>query len=395
MSEKKYPLILKAMSETPWAVTLDMWVQIREIIDFRSKGGKLTHEEIRERIGVRKPAAPQFFEIENGERFEAYVYSEMPEGMSLPPPHLASLEPRAARRPAKATSGTVAVLPMFGVISPRLSAMEEGSGGLSLERFSKVFREQVNDPVVKAIVLNIDSPGGSAAGVAEFAEEVFAARKEKHIVAIANHMAASAAFWIASAADELVVSTSGAVGSVGVFMAHIDISELEKMLGVKTTLISSGKFKTEGNPFEPLTEAALEHFQDISDDIFEMFVNGLARGRGVSAAKVRRDFGEGRMALAEDAVSRGMADRVATLDKVLFDLGAKGARKGMRAEGDTPAFSQEELEFIAHRDLPGKSELFGLDETKKPARVEEDQNDDELKTQLEQRSRRLSLMRMS
>ena len=367
MPDKKYPLILRAMSESPWAVTLDKWMQIREIIDFRSRGGKLTHEEIRERIGVKKSDVPQFFETSGFQ---------------------------AANRPSKATAGKVAVLPMFGLISPRLSEMDESSGGLSLERFSKVFREQVNDPGVKAIILNIDSPGGNAAGVAEFADEVFAARKEKHIVAIANHMAASAAFWIASSADDLVVSTSGEVGSIGVFMAHTEISELEKMMGVKTTLISSGKFKTEGNPFEPLTPEALEHFQGIADNVFGMFVSAVARGRGVSAAKVKRDFGEGRMALAEDAVTRGMADRVATLDKVLFDLGAQGERKGMRAEvnpeGDSMTItgdgSGDSLPEISESDLRF---LEGV-----PLVETEEENTENLDADSEDRDRRIRIMEL-
>jgi ClpP class serine protease len=97
--------------------------------------------------------------------------------------------------------------------------------------------------------------------------------------------------------------------------------------GVKVTLISAGKFKTEGNPFEPLSDEAREAFQADIDAFYAMFTNDVAKGRGASADDVRSGFGEGRMVMARDAVKAGMADRVATFDETVARL----------ARGDVPA----------------------------------------------------------
>jgi signal peptide peptidase SppA len=157
-------------------------------------------------------------------------------------------------------------------------------------------------------------------GVDELSKMIYDARGSKPIVAVANHLMASAAYWIGTAADELVVTPSGEVGSIGVFAAHQDVSAAMEKEGVKTTLISAGKYKTEGNPFEPLTDEAHASIQARVDDYYSMFTKAVARNRGVNVADVRGGFGEGRVVGAQQAVSLGMADRVATLDDVISGL---------------------------------------------------------------------------
>jgi capsid assembly protease len=195
-----------------------------------------------------------------------------------------------------------------------------GEGAMTYERLAQTFRKALQDPAVGAIVFDIDSPGGSAYGLMEFAGEVYAARSQKKIVAVANSMAASAAFWIGSAAEELVITPSGEVGSVGVFGAHEDHSKELEQAGIKVTLISAGKYKTEGHPFGPLSEESLAYLQTQVETTYEQFVQALARHRATTVAKVRKDFGEGRVVGAKEAVERGMADRVATLDETLARL---------------------------------------------------------------------------
>src|SRR5690606_12609791 len=111
---------------------------------------------------------------------------------------------------------------------------------------------------VGTIVLDVDSPGGGVYGVAEFAEEIYKARGQKRIVAVANSMAASAAYWIATAADELVVTPGGEVGSIGVYMLHEDWSGAYEKAGIKPTVIKFGENKAEGIDVEPLSESAQE-----------------------------------------------------------------------------------------------------------------------------------------
>jgi signal peptide peptidase SppA len=240
-------------------------------------------------------------------------------------------------RPSK-VSGNVGVLPIRGVITHRSSFFSELFGDASIEKLSEDLDMMVKNPNIGAIVLDVDSPGGSVSGVMEFAAQVMEARNSKKIVAVANTDAASAAYWIASAADELVVAPSGSVGSIGVFMIHHDISEMMKADGVNTTIIKAGKYKAEGNPFQPLSEEAQAAFQAEIDKYYGHFTASVAKGRGVKASQVREGFGQGRMVMAEDAISAGMADRVGTLADTLKRMGVKSEsdRKFLSGEAETP-----------------------------------------------------------
>ena len=243
-------------------------------------------------------------------------------GHKLDPAVLRAQFPEAAARANPRAAGNVAVLPLYGVIAQRMGLMSEFSGGTSTERFGAAFRQAVNDPNVKAIVIDTDSPGGSVGGVAELADEIYRARGSKPIVAVANSMAASAAYWIAASADEVVVTPGGVVGSVGVISAHTDISKAAEAQGVKTTFITAGRFKAEGNEWEPLGDEARAARQSIVDDYYGLFVNAVARGRGVAVGDVRGGFGEGRVVTAKRAVAAKMADRVGTLRDTLQRFGA-------------------------------------------------------------------------
>jgi signal peptide peptidase SppA len=146
----------------------------------------------------------------------------------------------------------------------------------------------------------------------------------KPIVAHVNATGASAAYWIASAADEVVVTPSGQVGSVGVFSAHDDVSKMMDELGVKTTLISAknSPYKVEGNPYEPLGDDARDYMQGRVDEAYGNFVKALARNRNVAQSHVNENFGKGRMVTAPEAVERGMADKVGTLHETLQRFGS-------------------------------------------------------------------------
>jgi len=284
----RYQRTLKAVGESPWAILPEVLATIVEILALRKEGRKLSEEEIRERIGVVRA------------------------------------------QPKPQDRGGVAVLPLQGVIIPRASMFSEVSGATSLEKWVGTFREALQDEKVSSIVLDVDSPGGMASMVPEVASEIRTARGSKPIVAVANTMAASAAYWIASQADRLVVSPSAQVGSIGVFAAHDDISKMQEQLGVKTTLVSAGKFKTEGNPFEPLSEEARGAMQKTVDEIYRMFVGAVAKGRGTTTKAVRSGFGEGRVVMARAAVEEGMADEVATIEEVVAGLQRGSSRTAAR-----------------------------------------------------------------
>jgi len=246
---------------------------------------------------------------------------------------LSAAEIQAVTKPGRPSSisGGIQVLPLFGTIVPRANVMTEMSGGTSAEMFGKAFRAAIADPNIGAVVMDVDSPGGAVQGIDELANEIYRARGTKPIVAVANHLAASAAYWIATA--ELVVSPSGEVGSIGVFAAHDDVSKAQENIGVKTTLVSAGKYKTEGNPYEPLTDESRASIQKRVDEYYGMFTAAVARARGVPVSNVQNGFGEGRVVGAKEAVRLGMADRIGTLDDTI-------ARLQKRAKGATAASAE-------------------------------------------------------
>jgi signal peptide peptidase SppA len=233
--------------------------------------------------------------------------------------------------PRVSDGGMAGIISLFGLISRSV-----------LNQVTSFFRFALNDRGISSILFQIDSPGGAIDGVPEFADEIFAARGRKKIIAIANTMAASAAYWIASSAEELVVTPSGSLGSIGVFAVHEDLSKALDMAGVKVSLVSAGKYKVEGNPYEPLSHGARQNTQYQVNAFHQMFVQAVARGRNVSSLDVRTKFGEGRIVLAADAVRARMADRVATLDQTLARLGV-GNRKSARAASSTLATLRREL----------------------------------------------------
>lgn len=232
---------------------------------------------------------------------------------------------RDRRQPT--TSRSVAVLPVLGTLAKRMDLLGESSGGTSTDALGREIDKLLADDSVGAIVLDIDSPGGESFGVQELSDKIFAARSVKPIVAVANPEAASAAFYIASAAKEIVVTPSGWAGSVGVVMLHTDMSQLNETVGVKFSYIYAGKYKVEGNPDEPLSDDSRAYYQGEADKIYDQFVRDVARNRNVTPAVVRSDYGQGRMLRAKEAKAAGMIDRVETLEQTIDRLAARIQQK--------------------------------------------------------------------
>jgi len=222
------------------------------------------------------------------------------------------------RPPTRSSTGRIAVVPIYGVIMQRSDYRWE----TSTEETGALLDALIARPDVDSIVLDINSPGGTVSGTPELAEKIFNARGEKKIVAVANSMAASAAYWIGSAASEFVVTPSGAAGSIGVWNMHIDQSKMLETFGVKASIISAGKYKVEGNSFEPLGEEARAEMQRVVDEYYDQFVSAVARNRGVTSSAVKGGYGEGRVLTASRAKDAGLVDRVATMSQVLGRLGA-------------------------------------------------------------------------
>jgi signal peptide peptidase SppA len=307
-----YEHIIAFVYNSVWAILPAKLQVILEVLQYRAAGGAYSADEVRARVGARR---------------------------EQPQPYLVAIDGAlvaAAGQGGQRSGGAIQVLPLFGMIAHRIDMMMESSGGTSTERFTQQFRQAMSDPQVGAIVIDVDSPGGTVDGVPELADEIYRARGTKPIVAVADGMAASAAYHIASSASELLVSPSGEVGAIGVWSAHQDASGFYANEGIKTTLISAGKYKTALNPYEPLRAEAQALLQARVDAFYGMFVKAVARNRGVSADTVRNGFGEGFVVGAGEAVRQGMADHVGTLDDAITR-----ASKLMRQAGSARSASAE------------------------------------------------------
>jgi signal peptide peptidase SppA len=234
---------------------------------------------------------------------------------------------------ANAGSG-IAVLPLYGVVTQRGNMVDDisGPGSTSTQQFTSALRQVLADDTVGQILIDIDSPGGSVYGVAELATEIIKARAQKPVVAVANSLAASAAYWIGCAASEFYVTPGGEVGSIGVWQAHFDYSKALEEEGVKTTLVSAGKFKVEGNPYVPLDPEALAFMQSRVDDYYNAFIQAVAVGRGVTVDDVRNGMGEGRVLGADAALAQRMVDGIASFDDVLARMQTKVTGNAVRSQ---------------------------------------------------------------
>lgn len=247
---------------------------------------------------------------------------------------------------AARSGGSIAVLPIHGVMSQRASEMEKACAGLvSVEELSQAFSALVDSDEVSAIVLDWDSPGGSTYGVQEFADQVRAARGIKPIVSQVNSLMASAAYWVGSAADEIVVTPSGRAGSIGVYSIHEDISKMLEKEGIATTIIKEGEHKIASHPFGPLSAEGREQIESLVKESAYAFRGAVADNRKVTRKTVVESFGDGKVFGADELVKRGMADRVGTLQDTLGRLGVP-SKKRAAAEQARATFANGEVPAI-------------------------------------------------
>lgn len=206
----------------------------------------------------------------------------------------------------------VAVLPISGPIFRHANLFTQCSGATSIESLATDFRQAVDDRAVQAIILEINSPGGEVDGTSEFAQQVFEARGEKPVVAYVSHLGASAAYWIASACDEVVCADTGCLGSIGVVGAA-RISKDKNLI----EFVSSQSPNKRPNPE---TEAGRAQLQKHVDDLADVFIQTVARNRDMAAEDVIRQGGAGGILVGQHAVDAGLADRLGTLEGLIAEL---------------------------------------------------------------------------
>ena len=215
-------------------------------------------------------------------------------------------------------SGKVAVIPIHGTLVRRTSGIEAESGLASYTGIAAQLDAALASPEIAAILLDIDSPGGESGGVFDLADRIRAASEVKPVWAVANDMAFSAAYALASAAARVFVARTGGVGSIGVIAMHVDQSVKDAHDGVRYTAVFAGERKNDLNPHEPISNEAHAVLKAEVDRIYDLFVETVARHRGLDADAVRAT--EAGLFFGPDAVATGLADAVGSLDDALTQL---------------------------------------------------------------------------
>ena len=230
------------------------------------------------------------------------------------------------------TLGVVTII-LFGAIWWISSFVAKDGGGdltardkLALVRIEGVITESEDivrqikkyreDSSIKGIVLRIDSPGGAVGPSQEIYKEVLKTTEGKKVVASMGGLAASGGYYIASAANRIFANPGTITGSIGVIMAFSNFEELMKKLGLKTTVIKSGKFKDVGSPVRELTEEERKILQSVSDDIHGQFIEAVAKGRNLKIESVK-ELADGRIFSGRQAMESGLIDELGTLEDAI------------------------------------------------------------------------------
>ncbi len=275
----------------------------------------------------------------------------------------AALSPRAAlpaemfttrkgertERGYRVTEG-VAVISAMGGLVHRTRLEADSSLLIGYNDLAADMEDALAKSEVHAIALVMDSPGGEVSGAFELADRIYAARGSKPIVAVADGMAASAAYLAASAADEVVLSATSYVGSIGVVMRHVDFSRALANEGISVSHIFAGDHKVDGNPYQPLPDAVRASLQADIEGLYQMFIQAVAQHRGMTEQAVRDTRASVYRGVA--AVAARLADRIGTADAVIAELAARRARSypagaGMSSQPKGISMTQPSTETTA------------------------------------------------
>ena len=199
---------------------------------------------------------------------------------------------------------------------------------------------------VDEIRLQINSPGGTVAGVHEASEAIFAARKAKRVSAHINDLGASAAFHLASQADTISAGLNAEVGSIGVFSVFVDSSKAAEDEGIKVHIVRSGDHKGMGVPGVEITDKQLASEQAIVDGMADNFVKAVARGRGVKTSAIK-ELATGEVWIAKTALKHGLIDSVVGAAKTDSNKNTKGSAMDTDNKTEEPKIDIKKIESEA------------------------------------------------
>ena len=310
---------------SPWAITTPVFAQIIDIYNGWRSGPKLDFSAIEAKIQEARGGRPMG---------------------------------RARREMIGQVSNGVAVLDLEGPLAKRMSAVSAACEGTSTNLIADFFQQAMEDPEVKGIVLNIDSPGGTVDGTMDLARAIYNARGKKPIVALADGQACSAAYWIGAAADAFFMTNDTTfVGSIGVVFTHVDQSKALEKAGLVVKEITAGKYKRAISSIKPLDAAGEAQLQEWADDIYTLFVNDISNFRGVPVEQVLDHMAEGRVFMGQKAIEAGLVDGVSTLDDLISQMsqGRVGSQAGAGAALSPATPSLEDSMKITREQLVADS----------------------------------------
>jgi signal peptide peptidase SppA len=212
----------------------------------------------------------------------------------------------------------IAVISIMGVMGRRMNIIEKASGGVSSEILLKDMERAIDSPDVLGMILHFDSPGGMVDGTRELAEYVSMAGQIKPIVAYTDGVMASAAYWMGSAAGEIIAYPTAQVGSIGVVTMHVDRSGQDKKAGIQRTFVYNGKYKRIAADNKPLDDEGKSYLQEMVDGIYEIMVKDIAGFRGADPEDIYGQ--ESRVYLAGQALKQGLVDKVGSFNDAYTNL---------------------------------------------------------------------------
>jgi len=211
--------------------------------------------------------------------------------------------------------GNVAILPVIGPIVPRASLFSRVSGMSSVDTIAKDFNSAMGSDEIDTIILNIDSPGGEITGMAEVTDMIYEARDKKKILAYVYGMAASAGYWIASSASEIITSPTGESGSIGVVAMFTSTRDQDEKKGIRHIEIISSQSPNKRPDIE--SNSGMVQIQTIVDTLANVFIERVARNRGIASKDVIEGYGRGGLSVGSGAVEAGLADRLGSLESLI------------------------------------------------------------------------------
>ena len=212
-------------------------------------------------------------------------------------------------RAAYEMDGPVAIIPIKGTLAKNGLEFFGYQLLTSMRDIGAALRQAAADPAVRAIMLDVESPGGTVDGIEELAASVAAAGQSKPLYAYADGLMASAAYWASCGARSIGASSTAQVGSIGVVLMHREVSKALDNAGIKVSLLTAGRYKAAGNQAEPLTDEMRAYIQSSIDDVYDMFLSAVEAGRGVDRAKAMT-MADGKIFLAGQAQTLGLIDQV-------------------------------------------------------------------------------------